>query len=314
MIEIRKDYILDRWSYIATERGKRVKQFEKENKEDKEDLQCFFCPGNEKLTPPEIGRVGNEKEWKVRWFPNKFPIVSKEFKNKISTVDKYWTSGEAFGYHEVIPETSNHKQQLADLSEDEMQTVLQVYASRIKELQKKKGIKYVQLFKNSGEEAGTSIIHTHTQIVATTVVPRLVQEKISALKKYKKCPYCDIIKKEEKKNRFIWADDNFIAFTPFSPRFNFEVLIFPKKHYKNITELNELEFKSLAKVFNKILGKLGKINAPYNFYLHYSPRGKDLHFHFEITPRFSKWAGFELATESYVLVTSPEEAARFYRE
>ena len=79
----------------------------------------------------------------------------------------------------------------------EIKEVLQVYAIRMKDLQKRKNINYVQIFKNNGGEAGTSIIHTHTQIVATTIIPRLVQEKIEALKEYEKCPYCDIIKEED---------------------------------------------------------------------------------------------------------------------
>jgi len=313
MIEVRKDYILDRWSYIASDRGKRVQQFEK-SEDLKKDSACFFCPGNENLTPPEIGRVGDSENWLVRWFPNKFSAVDGNADVKIKTFDKYYTAGKAFGYHEIIAETPDHKRQLADLNKDEIKEVLQVYSSRMKDLSKRKNIKYVQIFKNSGAEAGTSIIHTHTQIIATTIIPRLVREEIEARKKYKKCPYCDIIKKEEKSARKIYADNNFVAFAPFAPRFNFEAWIFPKKHYKNITELNDTEFESLAKAFKKILSKLASINAPYNFYLHYSPKKEDLHFHFEITPRLNKWAGFELATESYVIINSPEDAAKFYRE
>lgn len=313
MIELRKDYILDRWSYIATDRGKRPKQFKKNGNRKKNEV-CYFCPGNEKLTPPETGRTGDKNNWEIRWFPNKFPAVSEDFKNKIKTSDKYFTEGGAFGCHEVIVETPDHDKQLADLNEKDMEKILKVYSARVKNLSRKKDIKYVQLFKNSGEEAGTSLIHTHTQIVAANIVPELVREKIKAVKKYRKCPYCDIIEKEEKSDRLIFSNDGFAAFAPYAPRFNYEAWIFPKKHYKNITELKNGEFKDLAAVFKKVLSKLGKINAPYNFYLHYSPQNEDLHFHFEITPRMNKWAGLELATDSYVITVSPEDAAEFYRE
>ena len=313
MIELRKDYILDRWSYIAADRGKRVKQFKK-IKANKKDSICFFCPGNEKLTPPEIGRIGDKENWKVRWFPNKFPAVEKPSNSKLKKVNKFYTSEQAYGFHDIIAETPDHKKQFADLSEKEIKNVLLAYIDRMKDLSKRNKIKYVQIFKNSGAEAGTSIIHTHTQVIATTIIPRLVREEIQALEKYKKCPYCDIIKLEEKSNRLIFSDDNFIAFTPYAPRYNYEAWIFPKKHYKNITELNDKELDSLARSFKIIISKLGTMNFPYNFYLHYSPKGKDLHFHFEITPRTNKWAGYELATESYVIITSPEDAAKFYKE
>lgn len=314
MIELRKDYILDRWSYIAADRGKRPKQFEKNANDGNKNIVCFFCPGNENLTPPEIGRIGDEENWKIRWFLNKFPAVDKRSKKEILTSDKYYTSGGAFGCHEVIAETPSHEKQLADLSEKEIKKVLEVYSSRIKELGAKDKIKYVQIFKNSGAEAGTSLAHSHTQVVAMTMVPKPVREKIEAAKKYDKCPYCDIIAKEETGKHFVYSNDDFIVFTPYAPRFNYEVWIFPRNHYRNITELNSDQFENLSKVFKRILSKLEAINAPYNFYLHYSPKGENLHFHFEITPRLNKWAGFELATDSYVITVSPEDAAEFYVE
>jgi UDPglucose--hexose-1-phosphate uridylyltransferase len=137
---------------------------------------------------------------------------------------------------------------------------------------------------------------------------------VNAAKKYKSCPYCDIIKKEEKSDRMIFANESFIAFTTFAPRFNYEVMIFPKKHFRNMNELDEKKFDELAEVFQKILKKLGEVDAPYNYFLHYAPKGEDLHFHFEINPRLNTWAGFELATDSFIITTSPEEAAAYYRE
>lgn len=314
MIELRKDYILDRWSYIVAGRDKRPKQFKENNENSKKNTICYFCPGNERLTPPEIGRIGDKNRWKIRWFPNKFPIVSKNSKSKIKITGEGYTREDAFGYHEVVAETPDHGKQLADLEIEDISALLKVYSLRIKELSGKKSIKYAQIFKNSGAEAGTSLIHAHTQVAATNAIPRLIKEKINAIRKYKNCPYCDVIKKEEKSDRLVYSNKNFIAFSPFAPRFNYEVWIFPRKHYKNITELKEEEFYSLAEIFKKILSKLEKLNAPYNFYLHYSPPQENLHFHFEITPRMNKWAGFELATDSYVITVSPEDAARFYRE
>jgi len=313
MIKLRKDYILNRWSYVASDRAKRPQQFKKDKTKNNKESVCYFCPGSEHLTPTEIGRVGNKNEWQVRWFLNKFPAVDESLKKKIETADKFYTNGEAFGFHEIIVETPDHEKQLADLSVEEIEEVLKVYALRIKELSAKDGIKYVQIFKNSGDSAGTSLVHSHSQIVATNVIPDLVQEKIDAAKKYKSCPYCEIIKSEEKSERFIYANDDFVCFAPYAPRFNYEAWIFPKKHYKNITELEESGFKNLAEIFKLILPKLEGAGISYNFYLHYSPAGKDLHFHFVIAPRVNTWAGFELATGFNIIKFSPENTAEFYR-
>jgi len=266
------------------------------------------------MTPPEIGRIGNRTKWDVRWFPNKFPAVDENGSGRVLVSEKYYFKKESFGYHEVIAETSDHSRQLADLSIDEIKKVLSVYSIRMNKLLMDDRVKYIQIFKNSGVEAGTSLEHSHSQIITVNVLPKLIKEKVEALKAYDRCPYCDIVKKEEKSRRFIYSNGDFTAFAPYAPRFNYEVWIFPRKHYRNITELCDEEFKSLALVFKVVLSKLGRVNAPYNFYLHYSPKGEDLHFCFEITPRMNLWAGFELATSSYIVTTSPEDAAKFYRE
>ena len=79
MLELRKDYILERYVIIAEKRKIRPKEFVK--KEELVDPKvCVFCPGNEKLTPPEIGRVEKKGKWQIRWFPNKFPFVDKKSK------------------------------------------------------------------------------------------------------------------------------------------------------------------------------------------------------------------------------------------
>lgn len=313
MIELRKDYILDRWSYIALDRENRLKQF-KENESNKAEGVCFFCPGNEHMTPPEIGRIGTKSGWKIRWFPNKFPITENISRGGIDYSNKYFVKGGAFGYHEVIAETPDHKKQLWDIGEAELAELFKVYASRVQDLAKKDNVKYVQLFKNSGNEAGTSLIHTHTQVVTTNMLPETISEKIAAIKKYGACPYCEIIKIERKGERFIYENEDFLVFAPFAPRFNYETWIFPRKHHKNLSELKNGGFENLAAAFRKILLKLGIMKTPYNFYLHHSPKNEDLHFHFEITPRLNKWAGFELATDSYVITASPEDTAKFFKE
>ena len=69
----------------------------------------------------------------------------------------------------------------------------------------------------------------------------------------------------------------------------------------------------LASMMKKILLKLKEINHSYNFFLHYSPEGEDLHFNIEICPRRAIWAGFELSSGEIINSVSPEDAAKFYR-
>jgi len=308
---IRKDYILDRWVYYATERKKRPREFKSVEVKDNQKV-CFFCPWNTHLTPPEIGRVEYKGSWKMRWFLNKFPAVEKKGSAKIIS-KKFFLTGDSYGVHEVIVETQHHKSQLADLPVQQIRELLGVYKFRIKELSKLKNIKYIDVFKNHGRDAGTSLVHSHTQVMALPQIPALVMEEINATKKYRKCPYCEIIKHESKSKRKIFETRNVIAFAPFASRFNYEAWIFTKQHKISVEQLEENELEDLALAFKKILVKIKKLNASYNFFIHYSPEKENLHLHIEITPRIATWGGFELSTNAVINSVLPEDAARFYR-
>ena len=308
---IRKDYVLDRWVYYASSRKKRPQEFKKIN-EKAESKLCYFCPKNEHLTPPEIGRVEYKGSWKIRWFLNKFPAVEKRGSPKIKS-KKFFSEGGAYGIHEVVVESPHHNSELADLPKEQITQLLEVFRIRIKELSKLKGIKYVEIFKNHGKDAGTSLVHSHTQLTALAQIPSLVAEESKAVKKSRKCPYCDIIKKESKSKRKIFESKNVVAFAPFASRFNYEVWIFTKRHRRTMDELQENELEDLAAAMKNVLVKLKKINASYNFFVHYSPEKENLHFHIEITPRIATWGGFELGTNFIINSVMPEDAARFYR-
>jgi|TARA_Y100000310_G_scaffold50496_1_gene46509 UDPglucose--hexose-1-phosphate uridylyltransferase len=308
---LRKDYILDRWVYYATERKKRPREFKEDHTVNTKT--CFFCPENEHLTPPEIGRVKEKNTWRIRWFPNKFPVVELKENVRIKTKNKFIKEGKTYGMHEIIAETRDHKKQLSDLSIEHIKEIFDVYVSRIKALSKLKDIKYVTVFRNQGSSAGTSLIHSHTQVAALPILPKDVMNEIKAAKKFRRCPHCNIIRLESKSKRKIVANKSTVAFAPFASRFNFEAWIFPKRHVKSITAMYDHELYDMASALKKILVKLKKLNVSHNFFLHYAPQGHDLHFHIEITPRLAKWGGFELSTGAIINSVTPEDAARFYR-
>ena len=310
-MELRKDYILDRWVFLASERKIRPREFKTDAKEQKAQI-CYFCPGNEHLTPPESGRIGKEK-WKIRWFPNKFPAMALEGNPIVKTDNKYFTFSDSYGKHEVIAETRDHDKQLWDLPEEDIREILEVYNNRIQELSRIPNVKYVLVFKNHGEEAGTSLIHSHTQVAAVNIMPVLIQEEVAASKRYNSCPYCEIISVEKQSYRRCFENDSFVAFTPYASRFNYEIWIFPKRHLRALNELTKEELDDCADILTKVVRKLKELNVSYNYYLHYSPENEDLHFHIEVAPRIATWAGFELGSEAVINSVSPEDAARFYR-
>ena len=305
--ELRKDYLLDRWVLIAANRGKRPHDFIGKRMPKEEPTFCFFCPGNEHSTPPELDRISKGKNWIVRAFTNMYPATSVDFPM-------------AYGSHEVIVETYEHHKNLQDLSSEQIQKVLEMYCRRIEANRRINGVNSVLIFKNHGAEAGTSLAHEHSQLISTKKIPTLIENEVKEYKKYfaknKRCAYCDTIKMEMKSERRIYENKYVACFAPYASRFPFEIWVFPKKHVKSLTELNSDERRSFGEVLKKMLKKLDKKfnDPPYNFYLHITPfNEKDFHFHIEICPRLTKLAGFELGSDVIINIMPPEKAAEELR-
>lgn len=193
-----------------------------------------------------------------------------------------------------------------------------MYSRRTQDIAKNKKIDYILCFKNQGSKAGASIIHSHSQIFATEILPPEIHEEMGLAQNYKIkhgiCPYCDIIKKEMKSKRKIFEDKNIAAFTPYASEYHYEAWIFPKRHIDNITLLNKEEAKSFAKALKKILIKLKKLDLSFNYFLHNAVSNKDQHLYLKIQPRDSVWAGVELGSGLVINSIPPEEAAKYFRE
>lgn len=301
--EIRKSYFLNKYVVVTPGRLKRPRDIE-EKTIVKRAGNCPFCPKNikeEKI----LDKISDsdKKNWQVISISNIYPAVSQNNKK-------------AYGAQEVIIETPNHQDDLGDLTVSQIEKVLEMYAKRTIAMAKLKDIDYILCFKNQGSKAGASIVHAHSQVFATKIVPEdLKEEAVLAIKykaKNKTCPYCDIIKKENKSEREIYNDKNIIAFTPYASQFHYEAWLFPKRHLDNITELNKNELKSFAIALKLILSKLDSINVSFNFFLHNVISNKNQHFYIKIQPRESVWAGIELGSGLVINSISPEAAAKFY--
>src|SRR3990170_884723 len=234
--ELRKDYLLDRWVVIATERGRRPTDFAKQKKEQAQASVCPMCPGNEHMTPPavlvylkqngEIKKAKDEngfrpKNWLIRCVPNLFPAFAppKDPADQ-ANIMKSESFGCAIGHHEVLVESPNHDDDPADAELPQLLHVINAYKDRLKELSAKPYVKYVSIFRNHKPEAGASLSHAHSQIIATPTVPRTVKEELAASKQqYKetgKCPFCTIIKQEQKSPRLIHQNKSFTVFAPYA--------------------------------------------------------------------------------------------------
>lgn len=329
MPEFRRDPVIGRWVIISTDRGKRPSSFGNIPKQE-EPRMCPFCPGNESSTPPEVlafrenGTQPNKPGWFLRVISNKYPALRIE--GSLNREPKgLYDKMNGVGAHEVIIETNNHYKDLADLSIEEIKNVLWAFRERSLDLQRDRRFKYVLIFKNHGEAAGASLEHTHSQLIATPIVPRRVQEEIDGARKYyefkERCIFCDIIRQElNDKERIINDYGDFIAFSPFASRFPFETWLLPKQHSAQLTDLATENYIYLAEALKDVLNRLRMAlnNPPFNFIIHTAPIGGEhddvYHWHIEIIPKLTKMAGFEWGSGFYINPTCPEDAASFMRE
>ncbi len=328
MPELRKDPVIGRWVIISTERGKRPHDF-RPVPEPRKSGFCPFCPGNEDKTPPEIfalrepGTPPNTPGWSLRVVPNKYPALRVEGELNRRGEGIYDVMN-GVGAHEVIIETPKHEKKLADLEISQIHNILKVYRDRITDLRNDVRLKYVLVFKNQGFEAGASLEHSHSQLIATPIIPKTVIEEMNGARNYfnykERCIFCDIVREEIKDQvRMVYEEDHFIAIEPFAPRFPFETWILPKHHASHYEHSSDEFLRHLAITLKLVLQKLEKAlqNPPYNFIIHTSPMQEGplqhYHWHVEIMPKLTRVAGFERGTGFYINSTSPEDAARYLK-
>ena len=338
MSELRWDPLKLHWVIIATERGRRPRDFHVEQNEA-EMTSCPFCYGNEDKTPPEIFAIrpsgpANSPNWKVRVIPNKYPVLRIEGEIKSRGYGLYDVMT-GIGAHEVIIETPKHEKGLADLSVAEITDVLIAYRARFIDLRRDNRFRYMVLFKNHGVRAGATIAHSHSQLIAVPLTPPVAATELKICRDFyagkERCIFCDLIDFElASGDRVVKEFPDFLTVTPYASCFPFELRLYPKRHSHDFALMDDGQLAELAVAMKDMLLRLKTVLAdpPYNFILHTAPPqqqrlGKpeywgsleyDYHWHIELVPRLTQIAGFEWGTGFYINPTSPEDAALFLRE
>jgi len=330
MPELRKDPVVGRWVIISTDRSRRPTNFTPVRVE-KTTSFCPFCPGQEDKTPPEVyacrqnGGGPNSTGWKVRVVPNKFPALQIEG-DLNRKAEGIYDKMNGIGAHEVIIECPDHELELSQLPIDQMNLVLTAYRARMIDLARDKRFRYIQVFKNHGEAAGASLEHSHTQLVATPIVPRRILDELKGLDQHfemkERCILCDIVDQEIMIGKRVVVDNpDYLAIEPFAPRFPFETWIVPKAHHASFEQSFQGNYFSLARIMKETLMRIHVTlsSPPYNFVIHTSPcnepqGARQFHWHLEIMPKLTRVAGFEWGTGFYINPTPPEDAAAYLRD
>jgi len=337
--ELRKDFLLDRWVVIATERARRPTDFSKPKQEQTQTGVCPLCPGNEHMTPPAVllylkSNVNivkdkdtpslRHKNWLIRCIPNLYPAFAPPKQETDETaIMKNDFFGAAVGHHEVLVESPKHDEHPANAELSQLGHVIDAYIDRLRELSTNPYVRHVSIFRNHGREAGASLTHAHSQIIAMPFVPTIVKKEMEASESFwsshGKCVFCDLIETEKTSPRLIQENEHFMVLAPHASINPIEFWIIPKKHASSPLNLMSTERATFAKTLKTSLKALKALvnDPPYNYGFHLSvdKQAKDhYHWHLEVYPALAVWAGFEKSTGVYINTVPPEIAAAELRK
>jgi UDPglucose--hexose-1-phosphate uridylyltransferase len=329
MPELRQNFFSKEWVIIATERAKRPEELATRRTVPPIPAfveTCPFCPGNESKTPTEVMRLPASvtEPWTVRVIPNKFAALSSQVQPK-RTLRHLWRRIDGFGFHEVIIDTPDHSRYMALLPDAHVARILSAYRERYNALSVDQRVNHITIFKNHGADAGASMQHPHSQLIATPVIPSQVRHRLfEALRHYDdvgECMFCHVVEREiEDQVRIVLKGEHFVAMEVFAAATPFATHIFPLRHMASFGDITDIEIADLARVLRMLLAKIyvGLENPDLNFTVRSAPAeyagARHFHWYVSVIPRLTRVAGFELGSGMFINTVLPEAAAEFLRK
>jgi UDPglucose--hexose-1-phosphate uridylyltransferase len=291
---------------------------------------CPFCIENSRLTPDPVQQwpTIDSQDWKSRIIPNAYPVVelkpSTQGNDNADTNLSKIKSVHAAGVHEVVIESPYHIESVLEVPFDDWVNVWKLCQQRMKQLATNSEIVWATLFKNGGIQAGASLAHVHSQLIAIDRTPPTILTKCQQIIRQPNL-YENILSEAESENRIVHTYKSFVAIVPSAPRQPFEVWLIrnePSCFFHTEPHNQMEEVAHFTQQFVEALNQLIP-SASYNWWLHQFPFVPSLlldkaaahwHWHLEVLPRIAPIAGFELGTGYHISTIPPDEAAGLLRE
>jgi UDPglucose--hexose-1-phosphate uridylyltransferase len=321
-MELRKDPITRSWVVIG------------HAEREKERLDpCPLCPDN-RIESRVILDLPPHGGWQVRVYPHLRPLYRIEG-DPGRTAEGIYDRMAAIGAHEIVVETPDHSKRLEQLGDEEIERVLEAYTHRITDLKRDARFKYVTVFKNQGPQSGEEWMHAHSQVTATTFVPRRILYELRAAREWyrdrERCVFCDILRQEiRQQKRVVDNVGDYYAFCPYASRVPYEVWLMPRTHNHLFEALGPGESRRhLASLLGRTLRRLLQVSNAYHLVVHTAPntlqtKGElsdywrtiagDYHWHIEILPIVEVRTKSYSIKEVYFNGILPEEASEHLRK
>ncbi|WP_157252578.1 galactose-1-phosphate uridylyltransferase [Nonomuraea typhae] len=308
--ELRYDPLTEEWIAIAGHRQTRTFLPPAD--------ECPLCPSTEERWS-EIPA----HDYDVVVFENRFPSFSGNF-GTYRDVGGLSEVRPAAGRCEVVCFTSQHDSSFSQLSNEQVELVMEAWADRTAELSAIEGVEQVFCFENRGEEIGITLFHPHGQIYAYPYVTPRTKLQLAAAQR-RPGLFAGVLAAERAGERVVAANELWTAFVPAAARWPYEVHIYPHRQVPDLAALSEEERAAFAPVYTSVLRALDGIFGvamPYISAWHQAPVRylRELgYLHLELfsirrAPGKLKYlAGSESAMGAFVNDVLPEEAARLLR-
>jgi UDPglucose--hexose-1-phosphate uridylyltransferase len=321
-MELRKDPITRSWVVIGHQERQKPRPG-----------PCPLCPEN-CIEAHSLIALPRQGAWQVRVFPHFRPLYRVEGEPG-RTAEGIYDRMDLVGAHEIIVETRDHARCLPEFSDEEIERVLEAYALRICDLKRDARFKYVTVYKNQGRHSGEEWTHSHSQLNATTVVPRRILYELRSARLWyrerERCVFCDILRQEIRQSqRMVDNVGDYYAFCPYASRVPYETWIMPKTHNHQFETPQQGEFRRhLATLLGRTLRRLLQVTDSFHLVVHTAPntlqtKGElseywrtiegDYHWHIEILPIVEQQSRSYSLKEVYFNGTLPEKAAERLRQ
>jgi UDPglucose--hexose-1-phosphate uridylyltransferase len=320
-MELRKDPITRSWVIVG-----------QPERAGLPDEPCPLCPESAGQTAMLL-QLPNEGDWRVRVIPHLQPFYHIE-KELARTAEGIYDRMGMLGAHEIVIETREHSKPLLQMRNEDIGLVLEAWAARIADLKRDPRFKYITVFKDHGPLAGEQWTHAHSEITATTFVPRRILYELRAAREWyadkERCVFCDILRQDiRQQKRIVETVGDFVALCPYASRVPYEVWIMPRTHhYLFEAPMTAENRRDLARLLGRTLRRLSHLSDSYHMVVHTAPntqlkRGEmsnywktiagDYHWHIEILPIVDKGSKSYSIKEIYFNTLKPEQAAERLR-
>lgn len=328
MSEWRADPVTGQWTIVADDLPLARRDFVLDGVSRPLDAPCPLCEGRELTAGHEIAAVRGSSAadgpgWDLRVVPNRVPALRVEA-GMSGAHEGLFVHRPGLGAHEVVVETPRHDVTWYTMTAGELGRVLTSWRDRMADLRGDGRMRVAVAFKNHGVEAGARLVHAHSQIVATPLVPPAIAHEVDAARRHHtataRCLFCDLVAQERAAGVRVVADTaGYVALAPYASRTPFETWLLPVRHAARFDEATADDLAGLAALLRQVLDQVGReLERPaFNAVLHSAPFDEPgdgaYHWHLELVPRVLRANGLDVGAGLSINPVPPEKAARVLR-